>query len=174
MQEITIQIPFDNQEFIRGQNTAWKYMSKGFIKNNTIYVVIAVICLAVAFEPVNRERYPLFISFAGGYLFYLLASWMGFYERRSKFIKRVNNLANNKVINDSGSSLIFSDYGIEYADAEKLYKHSWPLFSRFLIIDDTILIILKESSAVLFTLTKKELGIDNYNIVNEILKAKLG
>ncbi|WP_179412359.1 hypothetical protein HDF19_03775 [Mucilaginibacter sp. E4BP6] len=174
MQEITIQIPFDYQDFIKSQKLVWGFMSKGFIKNNTIYVIVAILCLIVALEPINRERFPLFISFAGGYLFYMLSSWMGFYERRTKFFKRVKNLANNSAVNASGCSFIFSDYGIEYSDAEKLYKHSWSLFGRFVIIDATILIILKETSTVLFTLSKKELGDSDYTAVCEVLKEKLG
>jgi hypothetical protein len=173
MQEITIQIPFDRQDFIRTQKLVWEFMNKKYIKSNTIYTMLSIISAFVLLRPETEIRFPFYTAIISGCLFYFLYSWVGFYERRVRFFKRVKNLANNSATN-SGCSFIFSDYSIEYSDAEKLYKHCWPLFSRFIIIDDTILIILKESSAVLFTLSKKELGEGNYAAVCELLKEKLG
>ena len=170
MQEIIIQIPFDRQDFIRTQKLVWKFMSKKVIKTNMTYTIMVIVVALLLLTPERLNRYPVTSAFIIGIAIYFLFSWVGFYERRVKFFKRMNSLASNA----SGCNFIFSDSGIEYSDAEKLYKHSWPLFSRFVIIDDTILIILKESSAVLFTLSKKELGESNYTTVVEILKEKLG
>jgi len=145
-------------------------MNKRFIKTHIIYTIILTVIALLMLRSETIVLFPISTAFVIGSLIYFIFSWVGFYERRIRFFKRVNSLASNA----SGCNFIFSDYGIEYSDAEKLYKHSWPLFSRFVIIDDTILIILKESSAVLFTLSKKELGENNYNTVVEILKEKLG
>jgi len=174
MQEITIHIPFDRQELIRTQNLVWKFMNRKFVKSNAIYTVIVISLALVVLRPKTLNQDPVSTAFVSGSLFYFLYSWVGFYERRVRFFKRVKNLAGNDVLNARGCSFIFSDYGIEYSDAEKLYKHSWPLFGRFVVIDDTILILLKESSIVLYTLSKKELGESNYMALMGVLKEKLG
>jgi hypothetical protein len=175
MQEIRLQVPFDHQDFIRTQKLVWKFMNKKFIKTNLTYTIVSIfLTLLFLLTPGELSHYPVYTTIVCGSLFYFLYSWVGFYERRVRFFSRVKNIAGNDAINAIGCIFIFSDYGIEYSDAEKLYKHSWPLFSRFVIIDDTILILLKESSAVLFTLSKKELGDSNYTAVCEVLTEKLG
>jgi hypothetical protein len=169
MQEINIHIPFDYHEFIRSQKLVWKFMSKKFIKTNATYTVIIVIIALLLIRPETLSHFQIFDSFIIAGAIYFLFSWMGFYERRVRFFNKVKNIASN----NTSCNFIFSDYGIEYNDAEKLYKHSWPLFSRFVIIENTIFIILRDSSTVLFTLSKKELGEENYKIVCDILKERL-
>lgn len=68
----------------------------------------------------------------------------------------------------------FSENEIEYQDKEKLYKLSWSLFKPYIIFKDSIFLIAKDSSTIVFTINRAEVDNENYSEICDILKDKIG
>jgi len=168
-------MPFNYQSFVDSQKLIWEFSSRKFIKSHVFYTALGLIVLTIGLLSENKEHYTVCTVFGSGYLFYIVASWAGFFERRERFYKRFKNYVSNYV-NDGGKActIIFSDHGFQYEDKEKLYKLSWFLFKPTITYKDNIILILKDTTTVSFILNKKELGDDPYQEVYAILKKKLG
>ena len=145
MQEKIIEIPFNYQNFMDSQKLIWSYSSKKFIQNHVLYTILGILVLSIGLKHDDKNGFPLLTALGGGFVYYILASWMGFYERRVRFFKRIKNYIDRNKQESRCCRFIFSDYGIEYQDHEKLYKLSWPLFRPYLIFKDNIMLTLKDS-----------------------------
>src|SRR5882757_3176049 len=89
MQEKIIHIPFNRTSFLTSQKIIWTFYSRKTIKRYIAYTILAVVILATDLMPDKKNDFPISIILGGGFLFYILLSWIGLMERRIKFFKKV-------------------------------------------------------------------------------------
>ena len=68
----------------------------------------------------------------------------------------------------------FLENELECQDQEKLFKLNWTLFNAYIIFNDTILLIAKDTRGVMFAISKNEIGDENFMEIGDILRAKIG
>jgi hypothetical protein len=121
-----------------------------------------------------RDQSPFAIGITSGYLFYVLLRWSGFYERRFKFLNKSKNCAKRFEQEAMVCTFVFSENEIEYQDKEKLYKLSWSLFNPYVIFKDSIFLTVRDSGAVMFTISRSEVNEETYSEIGDLLKEKIG
>ncbi|WP_426670602.1 hypothetical protein ACPPVU_05025 [Mucilaginibacter sp. McL0603] len=172
MQEKTITILFDPDNFLRSRKNIWSFSNKKFVKIHAIFGAWAIILFIISLSTKDQSSFAFGII--SGYLFYVLLRWFGFYERRVKFLNKSRNYAKRFEKEAMACTFTFSENEIEYQDKEKLYKLSWSLFKPYIIFKDSIFLIAKDSSTIVFTINRAEVDNENYSEICDILKDKIG
>jgi hypothetical protein len=174
MQEKIITIPFNYNEFLKSQKTIWSYSLKKVIDRYIIYSIIPIIILAIGIKTELKDPFPLATIIGCVLLIYILIKWSGLYQSRKKFFKRTEAVAKRYAKDSIERVFVFYEDKIEYQDKEKLYKLNWSLFKPYIVFKDYIFLIAKDSGTVMFTISKSEVGDENYSEMCDILKEKIG
>jgi hypothetical protein len=170
MQQKVIKLQFNTKFFLNTHKAIWAFSGNKKIAPNIFYTVLAIFCLTVGFTP-KKDDFPLTTVFGGGYLFYMILIWIGFFERRIRFFKKVKKYAVRYEQERLESTYIFSDDEFQYSDKEKTFRLSWALFKPVVIFKDNILLTLIDGG-MSFALSREELGEEDYIELCFILKTK--
>lgn len=175
MSEKIINIPFHYNQFILCQRVYWTYHAKKFYSRNIKFSILGLaLFMLVLLLNDGKQGDIVALAITGGYTFYLLMIWLGFIERRIKFMRRSKALAEKLKTANVTATYTFSPNKITYIDHEKSYSFHWQLFAPFEVYKDHILLTLKENGTMVFLFGRHELGDDCYFNIQEILKEKTG
>ncbi len=174
MQEKIIKTSFNRKFFIEGHHAIWAFSNQKLIRPYLIYTSLAILCLTFGLFEEHNRRFPIATIVSGGYLFSMILTWGRFFERRTKYFKKIKAIASRYEQMSMESTFTFSDDGFEYKDVERLIKLNWSLFDSPRIFKDTIMLVLKDSGAVGFTIGRYEVGEQVYLELCDILKGKTG
>jgi hypothetical protein len=100
--------------------------------------------------------------------------WIELFEKRKKFFKRAKNYSARLEQDEKDCTFSFNDNAIEYQDIEKSYRLNWSMFNPYLTYKDTILLTEIDTKGIIFSISKSEIGDENYNELCAILDDKVG
>lgn len=109
-----------------------------------------------------------------GLLIYVLLKWSELYNNRKKFFDQTYLFGVRYKQDSMDCKYILSEEFIIYEDKEKLYRLNWSIFNPYIIFKDTILLSAKDIEGVMFSISRKELGDEDYQEVSNILNDKIG
>jgi hypothetical protein len=170
MEEKTISIPFNHEDFIRNQKVKWSFQFKKALNNYITYTIIPIPIFIMGF--LLQEFYINLVGFL--FLFYIALKWIELFQKRKKYFKNIRNLAKRYEQESMDCTFTISQNGIQYLDKEKLYKMNWSLFNPYLIFKDTIILTAKDSETIMFTISRNDVGIENYQEICAILEDIVG
>jgi hypothetical protein len=171
--EKTVSIPFNFDLFLQCRKVYWAYNAKNFYSGNIKLGVFSLLCFLIVWG-LNDGKDNVGVALTGGYVFYMLAIWMGFFERRLKFFKQSKMKVAHLQTNAAVSTYQFTPDRIIYNDHEQSYSFNWELIKPFEVYKDYLLLSSKENNSLLFMLGRAELGDNDYLAIREILKEKTG
>jgi len=174
MQPKTVIIPFNYGNFIKTQEIIWAYANRRFVKIYSFFALLALILLVVNLIEDQRAQTAVSLGIVYGYAFYILMGWAGFYERKVKFMKKRKDCAKRFQDQSLECTFTFSEDALEYKDNEKLFRLSWSLFTPCAVFKDTLLLIAKDSGGVMLTISRDEVGADDYNEISALFDSKIG
>jgi hypothetical protein len=174
MQEKTITIPFDRDEFLKSQKIIWLFSFKKIIKSYLLYTIAPIIILTLEYTSEIKEPFSLGLFIGWGLLIYASLKWNEFFQKRKAFFKRAEIFANRYAQESIDCTFTFSKNVIQYEDNEKLYKLNWSLFDPYITFRNSILLIAKDMDSIMFTIGKNEVGNENYSEICDFLKDKIG
>ena len=173
MEEIVLDIPFDNDDFQESAKVIWSFSNQKRLKWNIICAVLSVILLIelIFFNDVYTN-FPL-VWFFTGYPFYVGINWVGYFERRVRYFKKIKNYPIGKSNEALSCHIVLSDYGIQCQGSLILQKVSWSLLKFSKVSDSHLLLILKDDNRVFTCFSKKNLGDANFQKLQSVLAEKL-
>jgi hypothetical protein len=174
MQEKTITIPFDLNEFRRSQKIIWSFSYKKVIKGYILYSITSAIILTIEYASEGKDPFQVGIILGWALFIYSLLKWSELFERRKKYFERVEIALNRFAEESMSCTFTFAENEIEYRDKEKLYRLNCSLFDPYLILKDHILLIAQDTKTIMFTIGKNEVGNENYSEICDILNEKIG
>ena len=174
MAEKIISIPFDYNNFLQIRSTIWLFSVKRIIKHYIFYTIIPVIILAFEFTSKEKDPLPVGIIAGFGLLIYALLKWGELYNNRKRFFDQTYLFGVRYKQDSMDCKYILSEEFIIYEDKEKLYRLNWSIFNPYIIFKDTILLSAKDIEGVMFSISRKELGDEDYQEVSNILNDKIG
>jgi len=144
----------------------WNFSNRKFISSQIKYIVLALISLMTGIFGKDW----ISMGLGAGFLFYIVLSCGGYYERKLRFLKK-----SKRYISFDGSNYTFklNDDAFEYEDMEKLLRLDWSLFHSVKEYKSNILVFLKDEGVASFIFSKKELGEDIYQEVFTFFKEKI-
>jgi hypothetical protein len=172
MQPKIIKIPFNYDNFIECQKTVWSFSLKKVIKNYLIYTILPLVVLIVDFASDKVDNVGIIIG--SGLLVYVILKWIDLFERRKKFFKRAKNYSARLEQDAKDCTFSFNESAIEYQDKEKSYRLNWSLFNPYLTYKNTILLTEIDTKGIIFSISKSEVGDENYQELCTILADKIG
>lgn len=172
LKEVTI--PFNRESFLQCHQAIWSLSSKKFIGRNILYTCLAILVFITGLELEKNNGFPIETVVGGGYLVYLVLWWIGFFERRFKFFKKVKAVSRLYAQEQMSETYTFWDDGLEYKDFEKSFRFKWHLFQVIHNYQDTIIITLKNGGIAMFAISKSEVGEETFTELLYIFKEKVG
>lgn len=174
MEQKVIHIQFNRALFASGQKSLWKFAMQKSFKQYIYMSVVAAILTLIEFAPDNKNQFSVSKTIASGFIFYITLVWIGVIERWIKLHKRIKTISDRFEKEGMDCTYIFNDDGIFYEDKEKSMKLSWSLFKPFEAYKDNIYIKAKDTGAIVFHLSRQELGDSDYQEVYALLENKIG
>ncbi len=169
------EIPFDTEKTKKQAviifDSAWK---RNLIKNNQIWLlVIPFLILGTLIVYGNNYLGYLFIAVAIYYTYryfeyrnYYLKSKKTYYSQVDNHIKEYSSFG-KPVIWD------FQDENFCYSDHKYDLKISWFVLDSFKVLEDVLLIELRDNIIANFALNKEEVGEENFKKIINLLKEKI-
>ncbi|HEY9197561.1 MAG TPA: hypothetical protein VIM77_14900 [Mucilaginibacter sp.] len=172
MDQKIVHIAFNRNIYIQNQKNFWSHTAGKVIKKYTFFSLLGLACTAIGYLD-GKNAVDSFVKSIGmGYLFYMLMVWMALLERRVKFFKTVNQRANQYELESLDCTFIFNDAGFEYVDKEKQFRFNWSLLKPVTAIKDNIVIAIKDPAYLAFTISRRDIGDDEYNELYQFLTQK--
>jgi hypothetical protein len=166
MKETIVKTTFDYQDFIACQKLIWRYAAKKFIGAYVFYTAFSILCLVVGLQ----FNDTISAGVAGGFLFYVMLSWVAFFNKKTLFFKRLKRY---KAFEGGNCTYSFLDEAFEYQDPEKLLRLNWSAFRAFVEYKGHIMVFLKDGASPNFAFSKKEMGDEDYGQIIVFLEGKM-
>jgi hypothetical protein len=167
MKETIVKTAFSYQAFTNSQKMIWRYAAKSFIGAYVFYMAFSILCLTIGV----RYNDPISAGVAGGFLFYVVLSWLAFFNKRTLFFKRLKRYT---AFEGGDCTYSFLDEAFEYQDPEKLLRLNWSAFRSFVEYQDHIMVFLKDGASPNFAFGKTEMGDEAYAQIVAFLEGKMG
>jgi hypothetical protein len=174
MEQKVIQLQFNRVLFTNRQKNLWKFAMRNSLKQYLYMSIATVICTLVVFSTENKNEFSFGKMLSSGFIIYMTLVWVSLIERWIKHYKKIKIISDRFEKEGMDFSYIFNDYGIVYEDKEKFMKLSWQLFKPFEAYKDNIYIKAKDTGAIVFHLSRQELGDSDYQEVYALLENKIG
>jgi len=172
MQEIIINLPFDQDSFLDTQNIKWQISKKRKEYSNYIFyqrtlsIVLILFLIALAFRDIKSYD-PAFMGLTLFLILYnIIAPWVSIYQNKRKFFRLSEVHATQ--LKQKGHDAVFTlnEELLSYEDAQRSIKMQWALFQPFYIFKDAI--ILTSSSIVGNTIIIQKAQIDEATYIQLI------
>ena len=174
MQEKVVNITFNRDAYIDGQKIIWSLMYKGVSGSYMIYIAATVLVLIVGIVVDSRGGFPITSIIGVGMVITILMRFRHVHVVKKAFFGKAWATARKYEEDLIEYTYTFNDYGLTYRDKERALTLSWPLFEPLTLLDDAVVLYLKEEDKIHAIITRAEIGDEHYYKLYEILKEKVG
>lgn len=171
MREKVIQIPFSYNLLVAKQKVLWIYSFKKVASRYYIYSSISIVTLIIGWFTDRTGGIPFFTLLGVGLFIYVIVKWYNVYQNRKAYFRELKTYPYKHEKESLDLTFIFSDDVLQYQDKNRLFKLNWVIFNPVEIFKDIIILTVKETETI-FTFSKQELGNENYQEIEAILKEK--
>lgn len=172
MQEKIIHIPFNRTFFKADQKSMWAFSIKKAVKQYIYTTLASVVLFALEFVAEKKPEFTFGKMLACGFIFYMGLAWAGLIEKRLKLRSLIKTQGDYFEKENMAATYTFNDYGVTYEDKEKMQRLSWHLLKPFEAYKDVIYIKLKQGGSIVFCLSRRELGDNEYDELYALLVQK--
>jgi len=173
MTEKVFELPFDRENFITGHKTPWIIAYKKRFKHFPIFAGMSIIILILGILFRQEDENHISLCIGGMLVFYCIATWSLFAEKRAAAYKKIVLLADDFEKEKMDCTYVFSDHGIEYRDKEKQLKVQWGSIKRYDTFNGFLFIYAKGSISATFYLSEEEIGVEEFKLLHLLLNDKI-
>ena len=174
MQEISVTVQFNRHTYMDGQQIIWRLMYKSVSASYMIYMAVTALVVIIGIVVDSRGGFPITSIVAAGMVITILLRFRHVYAVKKAFFGRAAAVAGKYENALKTYTYTFNDEGLTYADKERALKLAWPLFEPVTLLDDALVLYLKEEDKVHAIITRAEVGDAHYNAIYNILKERTG
>jgi hypothetical protein len=172
--EITIQSPFDKEEFIKEFSRRRKLDNFKRYKSLRIAIIFTSIFLLLGImmkADNNNDNFALAIG--GISLFFTIILVSSYQKMKRDFFITLHSeaLRFKEIQNDS--SITISDESIKYQDKEKSMELKWTLFKKYKIDNDIIYLMTSDLYISAYSINKKDCDEETYQELIKLVQSKV-
>jgi hypothetical protein len=174
MEPIRIDIPYNNDDFIRSRSINWKLQSRKIHKQLPYYAIGSLIILGLGLLG-RIDSKPMNSFIIGGIAFSIMTLLLFLFMMLAKhiYMKKIKSIAEkyNEIKMDCTYEL--TDESLKYWDKEKHIEYKWTVFSHYSLYKQYLILGINNSSSAAFIYEKKDSDGDIYDKIVDFIKTKV-
>ncbi|MGZ4034307.1 MAG: hypothetical protein ACXVPU_14140 [Bacteroidia bacterium] len=161
---------FEQESLLR-----WKLVWKKKIELHLLYLSIGIVFLFVSIMQIKNDDKmgSVFISMSLFLVFVSSNFLITAAKSKKKFRIRIKHSSDLHLSNNSVVRFSLTDEFFKYSDFQQSFQVLWSVLGNFTVLNDTILIRIKDHISYNFSISKLEIGEDKFNETIAFLSNKI-